>query len=174
MLKYAITLLLLGWGAQIAYSQDTATAESAKPKIPLRLFSFSDPHNPTKASIYSAVVPGLGQIYNRKYWKLPLVYGAMGGATWFMLNQRQIMRDSNASFRALYAAGKAPSSYAIDARDNARKYRDFSILAISAIYVLQIVDATVDAHFYKFDIDQNLEAKFNPAPYRFLSFTYRF
>jgi Family of unknown function (DUF5683) len=151
-----------------------ADSVAKKPRVPLHLFSFSDPHLATKASIYSAVIPGLGQIYNRKYWKLPLVYGSLGAATWFMLDQRKIMREYNDTFRAQYARNLTPDPYEISDRDDARRYRDFAILAMSAIYVLQIVDATVDAHFYKFNIDQDLQARVNVNPARAIQFTYRF
>jgi hypothetical protein len=159
----------------MAVGQAKAQSDSiAQPKEPLRLFSFADPHSPKKASIYSAVIPGLGQIYNRKYWKAPIIYASMGAAAWFTFDQRRIMRDSNASFRALYALGKSPSVYAIEKRDDARKFRDFGILALSALYVLQIVDATVDAHFYKLNIDADLQASVRPNPSHLFSLTYRF
>ncbi|MBS3914534.1 MAG: hypothetical protein KG003_08540 [Bacteroidetes bacterium] len=149
-------------------------SSSKEPKPPLRLFSFADPHIPTKATIYAAVLPGLGQLYNRKYWKVPVVYAAMGTATYAMLHYRSIVRDSNASFRLQYQNGKTPSAYALDSRNQARKSRDFAILAMGAIYVLQIVDATVDAHFYKININENLDARLNPAPGSLISFHYTF
>ncbi|MCC7298572.1 MAG: hypothetical protein IT244_09590 [Bacteroidia bacterium] len=173
-MKYLLLFIFIALSSLVGYAQDTSSSEVKTPKPPLKLLSFADPHNPTKASIYSAVLPGLGQVYNQKYWKVPVIYASMGTATYFMLTQRQIMRDSNASFRALAAANKSPDAFAIKARDNARRYRDFAIISISAIYVLQIVDATVDAHFYKLNIDQDLEAKFNPTPTRFCTLTYRF
>ena len=88
-----ITLLSL-----LAEAHGQADSTAPAPKQPLRLFSWSDPHSATKASIYSAVIPGLGQAYNRKYWKMPLVYASMGAATWFMLDQRSKMRDLNMRF----------------------------------------------------------------------------
>lgn len=167
--------LCLGCFLQVGFGQAADSADVAeKPKVPLRLFSFADPHLPKKATIYSAVIPGLGQVYNRKYWKVPVVYATLGTATWFMLDQRKTVRTFNAQFRALYADSSQPTRYQIADRDQARRLRDFGILAVSALYVLQIVDATVDAHFYKLDIDQNLEARFNPSPGALLSFHYHF
>lgn len=164
-------LLLLPLAGLTGQNMDSTVK---KEKIPLRLFSFSDPHSPTKATIYSAVIPGLGQLYNRKYWKVPVVYATFGTATGFMLYQRSEMRILNDSFRAQYSRGITPSPYDIEDRDRARQYRDFAILAMSAIYVLQIVDATVDAHFYKLNIDQNLEARLSPSPSSAFRLTYRF
>lgn len=156
------------------FGQTDSSKADVKPKVPLQLFSFSDPHQPRKATIYSAVIPGLGQLYNRKFWKVPVVYVALGSATAFMVYERGIMREYNDTFRAMYARGSSPDPYDISARDEARRFRDFAILAMSAVYVLQIVDATVDAHFYKFDIDQSLEARLTPNPMKFLKLTYRF
>ena len=156
-------------------AKDSAT-EVKPAKEPLRLFSFSDPHSPKKATIYAAVIPGLGQLYNRKYWKVPIVYATFGVATAFMLDNRSKMRALNTQFRKLYAINPDTTidPNKIFLRDNYRKYRDFAILAMSAIYVLQIIDATVDAHFYKLNIDQNLQAKLNPAPGRIFQLTYTF
>lgn len=169
-ISFILLILALSALGRLQAQSDSSSQE----KVPLRLFSFADPHSPKKASIYSAVIPGLGQIYNRKYWKAPIIYAGMGAAAWFTFDQRRIMRDSNASFRALYALGKTPSVYAIEKRDDARKFRDFGILALSALYVLQIVDATVDAHFYKLNIDADLQATVRPSPSHLFSLTYRF
>jgi 23S rRNA A2030 N6-methylase RlmJ len=170
--------LCMGCLLQMSFGQTTDSTDVQEapkaPKVPLRLFSFADPHIPKKATIYSAVIPGLGQAYNRKYWKVPVVYATIGTATWFMLEQRKTVRTLNAEFRALYADSSSPTVYQIADRNQARRLRDLGIIAVSALYVLQIVDATVDAHFYKLDIDQNLEARLNPSPGYFLSFRYTF
>jgi hypothetical protein len=173
-----LLLLICFSGFNTVQSQDSTVRDtvSKTPKIPLRLFSFSDPHSPTKASIYSAVIPGLGQVYNQKYWKLPVIYAAMGGTAWFMLDQRKQMRKLNLEFKAAYALNKDTliSADLLSQRDNNRRFRDFGILALSAIYVLQIADATVDAHFFKLNIDQNLEAYLSPSPNKSFTLTYRF
>jgi hypothetical protein len=114
------------------------------------------PHSPKTASILSMALPGLGQLYNRKYWKAPLVWGGLGAAAYFMVENRRMMRDMNSEFAQLYAAGSAPSASQIQERDRLRNNRDLAILGGTAFYALQIIDATVDAHFYKFDINQDL------------------
>lgn len=158
-----------------AKAQDS-TAIEIKKKEPLHLFTFRDPHSPKKASIYAAVLPGLGQIYNRKYWKVPIVYATLGAATYSMVYFRGEMRKLNSQFTAAYKLNPDTSLNLnlIAERDNNRRYRDFSILAMTAIYALQIIDATVDAHFYKFNIDQNLEVKMNPSTSNFFQIAYTF
>lgn len=172
--KSEILLVLLFSWATVMSAQTDSTVK--KPKEPLRFFSWSDPHSPTKATIYSAILPGLGQAYNRKWVKVPIVYATMGTAAWFMLDQRQKMRDLNKGFKAAYALNPDTTIDVnlISRRDNHRRMRDFGILALTGIYALQIIDATVDAHFYKLNIDQDLSAQFRPSPSRFLTFTYRF
>lgn len=113
-------------------------------------------HSPKTASILSMAVPGMGQLYNRKYWKAPLVWGGLGAAAYFMAENRRLMREMNSEFANLYAAGSAPSASQIQERDRLRNNRDLAILGGTAFYALQIIDATVDAHFYKFDINQDL------------------
>jgi len=114
------------------------------------------PHSPKTASLLSMALPGMGQIYNHKYWKAPLVWGGLGAAAYFMVENRRLMRDMNSEFAQLYAAGSAPSASQIQERDRLRNNRDLAILGGTAFYALQIIDATVDAHFYKFDINQDL------------------
>ncbi len=178
-MRFRITLLvtLLLFGATVAKSQDTATDNpTVKIKEPLHLFSFADPHSPKKASIYAAVLPGLGQLYNRKYWKIPIVYASLGVSTYFMLENRKQMRKLNTQFRAAYAINKDTTLDAnlLFKRDEYRRFRDLSILAMTGFYALQIIDATVDAHFFKLDIDQSLEASIRPSSSHFLQFRYHF
>lgn len=132
-------------------------------------------HSPTKAAVFSAVIPGAGQLYNRKYWKFPVVYAGMGAAAYLMLDQRSKMRKLNLQFEKAYAINKDTSLDAnlIAERDDHRRMRDFGILTMTAVYALQIIDATVDAHFFRFNINQNLSARINTRPTRFLTITYQ-
>lgn len=132
-------------------------------------------HSPTKAAIYSAVIPGAGQLYNHKFWKFPLVYAGVGASTYLMLDQRAKMQKLNLQFEKAYAINKDTvlDANLIAERDNNRRMRDFGILAMTAVYALQIIDATVDAHFFRFNIDQNLSARLHPNPTRILTVTYQ-
>ena len=173
-MKWLFILCLLTVSVSLPLSaQSDSTKAAAKP--PLRLFSMKPPHSPTKAAIYSAAIPGLGQLYNRKYWKMPVIYAGMGAATYLMLDQRSKTKELNLQFEKAYAINGDTilDANLIAQRDNHRRMRDFGILAITAVYALQIIDATVDAHFFRFNIDQSLSAKIAPSTTRLITFTYR-
>lgn len=130
-------------------------------------------HSPRRAAFYSAVLPGLGQIYNRQYWKLPLVYAAIGISTGvFIFNMDKYTEFRNA-YRARVANLNNPDY--IDPyprysgedlkylRDAYRQYVDYSVLVFVAAYALQIVDATVFAHLRQFDISDDLSLRVAPT-----------
>lgn len=129
-------------------------------------------HSPRKATILALSLPGAGQIYNQKYWKVPVVYAALGISIYSLISNQTNMTNMNDSFRNIYAMGKTPNPLSIQQREDYRINRDASIIAVSIIYVLQVIDATVDAHFFKFDINQNLSADFHPERNRIFSLTY--
>lgn len=127
-------------------------------------------HKPNTAVFMSAVVPGLGQVYNKKYWKVPIIYGA-GGAFAYYLGYYQ---DKYSKFRNALETGKEGQEYLIDGRtydyqslsqgrDFYRRYRDLNILGLSAIYFLNIVDAMIDAHFFYYDVSDDLSMYIQPA-----------
>lgn len=126
--------------------------------------------NPTKAGLYSAVFPGLGQFYNKKYWKIPIVWGAVGAgvgiAVW---NDNQYRK-----YREYYIAklNGTPNEFVDshpwldkvalgNAQDRAKRQRDYAIAITGLIYILNIVDAVVDAHLYESRHDPDLS--FSPA-----------
>lgn len=124
-------------------------------------------YNPTKAGLYSAVLPGLGQYYNKKYWKIPIVWGAVGtGVGIIMYNDKQYKR-----YRAAYIAelNGQPHEFSdipgVDkvvlgnTQDNAKRYRDYAIAITGVIYMLNIVDAVVDAHLHEQRNDPDLAIK---------------
>jgi len=125
-------------------------------------------HSPKKATILALALPGSGQIYNRKYWKVPLVYGAMGYAGYSMVNNRAKLRTFNDSIASIFSAGKSPSAQLIAERDRYRGNRDVAILSMAGIYVLQAIDATVDAHFYKFNINDAIAVSGRISPNRWM------
>ncbi|MDR2009502.1 MAG: DUF5683 domain-containing protein [Bacteroidales bacterium] len=134
-------------------------------------FSTLKVHSPKRAAIYSTVVPGLGQIYNKKYWKLPIVYVGIGGFTYFAIdNQKEFNRYKNAYI--LREDGKDDEFMGIlneqallNEMDRWRKYRDLCIAGAVLIYALQIIDANIDAHLMDFDIGDNLSVKLMPSQF---------
>ncbi|GGE28227.1 DUF5683 domain-containing protein [Psychroflexus planctonicus] len=124
-----------------------------------------DPLGPSKAAFFSAVIPGLGQAYNRKYWKIPLVYAALGTTLYFYIdnnNQYQAYRDA---FKQRLTGqedeffGILTDQNLIDAQKLFRKNRDLSLLFVIGAYILNIVDANVDAHLQQFNVSENLSLK---------------
>lgn len=129
--------------------------------------------NPKKAGMYSSILPGLGQVYNRQYWKVPVVYAILGTAGYFIgYNYQQY---SNYRQAYIYAIDGDPSTnaeeqYALyDASDLQRlqnsykKDLDIIVLLTSVGYALQIMDAVVSAHLKNFDISRDISMEMKPV-----------
>lgn len=132
-------------------------------------------HNPKVATFRSAVLPGWGQAYNKKYWKIPIVYGALGTtAGIFFFN---IKTYNNARKAVIYLSDKDTSNDRMVAPDlqaysleSIRQYRniirqniDYSVLVFLAFWALNVVDATVDAHLKAFDVSSDISLKIKPG-----------
>jgi hypothetical protein len=127
-------------------------------------------HSSRKAVVYSIICPGLGQVYNKKYWKLPIIYGA-GGAFGYFVGFNQLKYQK---FRDAYDNGTPGEPALIDGmyydydvlergRDYYRRYRDLSALGLGLIYFLNVIDAMVDAHFFYYDVSDDLSMRVEPA-----------
>ncbi|AXG70340.1 hypothetical protein KORDIASMS9_02579 [Kordia sp. SMS9] len=126
-----------------------------------------DPLSPSKAAFYSAILPGLGQAYNKKYWKIPIVYAAMGtGIYFYVTNNKNYNRYRRAYKRRL--AGFTDDEFQnivdsndalIDAQEFYQRNRDLSLLLTVVAYVLNIVDANVDAHLLQFNVSDDLSLR---------------
>ena len=127
-----------------------------------------DPLRPAKAAFLSAILPGLGQAYNKKYWKIPIVWGAItGGILVYDFNTTQLNRYRDAYKRRLagfkddefYGDGDTPnisSDALVRAQEQARRNKDLSLLVTLGFYALNILDANIDAHLLQFNVDENL------------------
>ena len=132
----------------------------------------TDPNkrNPTKAFIYSAVIPGLGQAYNRKYWKIPIVYSALGSVAFFFNYNNKLYKKYvtglsellDTSLQITIFTDNPDVTTITQYKDNFRRNRDLSALIFLAVYVLNFIDATVDAHLSDFDISDDLSLKIRP------------
>lgn len=128
----------------------------------------SRPHLPGRATIYSALLPGLGQIYNGEYWKLPIYYGglAVAGYMWHYNNLqfRRFQSDYNAATNPdLEYHGTMSTESLKYYRDYYRRFRDYSIVATVLIYILQIIDADVFATMKNFEVNQTISMGVEPA-----------
>lgn len=131
--------------------------------------------NPVRAGIYALVIPGAGQIYNKRYWKLPLVWGAVGGVIYaidYNTSQKnrfeiaygqRILAERNSMEPFDEFAGIISSSSGIKRfRDQAEKNRELSYVGFVAVYALQALEAYVDAHLKNFDISDDLSLSIGP------------
>lgn len=127
--------------------------------------------NPKKTALFSAILPGLGQVYNKQYWKLPIIYGAAGVAAYFINDNYQDYQR----FRKVYYGRQSgdPLAWAEladydqetvrRAMDISRRYLDLSVLLTALGYTLQIIDAAVFAHLKNFDLSPDISLNFQPV-----------
>ena len=142
-------------------------------------------HSPKFAGIASAILPGSGQVYNKKYWKVPFVYGGLGTAAYFIyynstvysnfkraydLTQDADPNNDMTSFNVWQIRNTGTiylEAYNIDQLSQIeniyRRYLDLSVIAATAVYGLNIVDAVVDAHLFYFDVSDDLSLQWQPT-----------
>lgn len=146
---------------------------------------------PGRATLYSLLLPGLGQAYNGEYWKIPIYIGGLGAAYYFYdTNNTNYQR-----YRRIYKEASAPdytgpitAEQAVYYRNVFRRYRDYSVLSIALVYLLQVIDANVFSYMHDFEISDDMALRiqpslitsldtqfaFNPAPVFGLSMGLRF
>lgn len=121
---------------------------------------------PRKAAIRSAIIPGWGQAYNRRYWKVPIIYALGGTIGYFYVDNTKTFKK-NRDLLAADPNGPNAEIYRLN-RDQFREWRDWNIFMFVALYVVNILDANVDAHLREFDVGENLS--FNVKPYLYRDF----
>ncbi|MBT1708722.1 hypothetical protein KK062_10830 [Fulvivirgaceae bacterium PWU5] len=152
-------------------ADDSVYIESGQDTVLIK--SYATRYDPRKALLYAAVLPGLGQIYNKKYWKLPLVYGgfgALGYAVGFYQKgykkyKAQLFDNINEApnnENFLHPVSELSTGQLRTIVTSYRRQRDFWLIMTGAMYLLQIVDAHVDAHLKEFDVNPNLQVSLEP------------
>lgn len=163
--------------AGLALAQDPADTIVVDAKTKRLIFandsiaSLYDANRPSKAAFYSAVIPGLGQAYNGKYWKIPLVYGAIGGSVFaYIANDKEYDRLREA-FQIRLSGGTDDEFSRPDgtpiitnaglerAQRVSQRNKELSLLITAAFYAIQIIDANVDGHLSQFNVDRDLSFK---------------
>ncbi len=129
--------------------------------------------NPQKAALMSAILPGLGQVYNKKYWKVPIVFAGFGTLGFFIdYNQKGYLK-----WRLAYIDISEDNVLDMDlgydfpltkdqierTKNSYKRYRDLSIIGTAGFYILQILDATVDAYLFDWDISEDLSMRIEPT-----------
>ena len=177
-------LILISFGLlHTVNAQDTA---AVKPVVPaVQTDTIKKPavdtikkkaeHSPRKATIRSAIIPGWGQAYNKKYWKIPIVYGALGTAAGFFIYNRKEYIDARDAYRYKVDTIASndylikPKFRPVDAesvrqyRIGVRQYVDYSVLIFLLLWGLNVVDATVDGHLKAFEVSDDLSMQINPT-----------
>lgn len=125
--------------------------------------------NPKKAGLYSAILPGSGQLYNHQYWKIPIVYAGIGVAVYFI----KFNSDKYQTYRTAYIAsleGKTNEFTGIydqaalkQLQDGYKKYLDMTVLFTALGYTLQVMDAIVFAHLKNFDVSRDITLRVQPV-----------
>ena len=130
-----------------------------------------NPLAPTTAAFYSAVLPGLGQFYNKKYWKIPIVYAAIGSGLYFYFDNSKVYDRYRSAYKRrlagftddeFYGPSETPfisNEALIRAQKTLKRNKEISMLVTVGIYVLNIIDANVDAHLMQYNVDENLSLK---------------
>jgi len=184
--KKNLLLLLLLLCCTIAFTQriepinKDSTSVIQKTLTKEKADSITKIHSPRKAALLSAIFPGLGQIYNKKYWKLPIVYAAMGISGGIFFYNLTNYRDTRFAYKVKYnmRVNRTDSALYSKIKENLkplseeslRFYRtqfrrdiDYSTIFFIVMWGLNIVDATVDAHLKGFDVSPNLGFRFKPG-----------
>lgn len=169
VLKKIIFLILIALFSVPSFAQkDSVNVKGVKIKGKINMAQgIYDPLAPSKAAFYSAIFPGMGQIYNKKYWKAPIVWASLAIPTYYYtLNNSDYNR-----YRTAYKLRKAglQDEFTLDdgteivslqtletAQKQLSQNKDLSLLSGVIIYVLQIVEASVNAHLLQFNTDDNL------------------
>jgi hypothetical protein len=122
-------------------------------------------HSPKKAMLYAAICPGLGQLYNQKYWKLPILYAGLGTAVYFIffnqhyynLYNNQLSSYNPNSLYNIYSTSELSQLITYYHND-----RDLSIIIAVGVYLISIVDANVDAQLHGFNVSDDISFRFTP------------
>lgn len=171
-------------GGEESDSIQISQIDSMLTNLPKLRFTNGAP-DPIRAMWLGMVIPGGGQIYNRKYWKLPIIFGGYLGCVYALNWNSQMLKDYSQAYLDIMDDDPntksyekmLPMGYDISGREERfkeifknkknyfRKYRDMSILAFFGVYLLSVIDAYVDAELSCFDISRDLSMHFEPATF---------
>lgn len=167
LLRLSLIVILISSSITYSFSQVTDTTSKAV----IKKNDSIKHHSPKKAAIMSTILPGLGQIYNKKYWKVPVIYaGFVGLGIYFNYNQTRYVKYRDAYKYRVDGDSTTVDNYVgiysdnalNDLQSNYHRYRDISLIGIGLLYIVNIIDASVDAHLFTFDVSDNLSMNIHP------------
>ena len=167
-MRISLILILFFFKMAIANGQEVIDTTATDPAVIEKVKR----HSPAKATILSAVLPGAGQFYNKKYWKMPILYGGFAAVGYAIdFNQDRYLSYKNAlqtrtdgdeatidQFEGVYSEENLRTL-----KDFYRRNRDLTIIIGGIVYVLNIIDAHVDAHLFYFDVSDDLSMQLSPG-----------
>ncbi|MBT4217891.1 MAG: hypothetical protein HOA49_01705 [Flavobacteriales bacterium] len=122
--------------------------------------------SPKKAAIYSAVIPGAGQIYTKKYWKVPIIYGGLVTSAYFINDNNNQYKEYREAALLSYETGEDQLGYTyselITLKDHYKRNREISYFSFVGVYILNIIDASVNAHLFHFDVSDDISLNIRP------------
>lgn len=148
-------------------SDETLRQEQGKKIVTIETYAAR--FNPRKAILYAAIFPGSGQVYNKKYWKVPIVYAGFATTIFFVdFYQKRYLLYKNELFTLLETNADRSASGFNEKQlrniiDDSKRDRDFFTIVTGFWYILQLVDAHVDAHLKEFDLNPQLQVKLEPS-----------
>lgn len=181
MRKLLILLLLMAGQFEMLSAQAPLADKNQGNTVTLKS---SHKRNPSTAALLSAILPGAGQVYNRKswWWKVPIIYAAGGGMVYGVLFYQdnynafreaykyRIQTPSNTNGIARFDRFETPTLKAI--RDSYREARDQCAIGLILVYTLQVMDASVEAHLLEFNVNDDLSLRVQPVIVPYDKYTY--
>lgn len=186
ILLFSVQSIISQENEELKVTTEEVAVKKKKQKKEKRIRPY-EPLAPARAAFYSAVLPGLGQAYTKKYWKIPIVYAAIGTGIYFYLENNGRYNDLRDAYRRRLAGftddefPQFTEDQLIDLQDRFRRDQELSLLLTAAAYLLNIVDANVTAHLQQYNITEDLSLKpkvnfneFNTGINYGVSFNYSF
>ena len=174
IMTFAVGSVLAQDSTRVAADTVIVESREAAGADTVEITSYAKRYSPRKAILYAAILPGLGQVYNKKYWKLPLVYGGFYAIGYhinlynnYYTEYKGYLFDNLENGRR----GENDENPEIELTtrqlrtivDKSRRERDFMIILMGGMYILQMVDAHVDAHLKEFDLNPQLQVSIEPT-----------
>ena len=166
-MKYTLLLFSLIFSFSLSAPSDTIAYEEGR-KIPT---DSSEMHSVERATWLSTFLPGAGQAYNGKYWKMPIVYAGLGACGYFAVENHRLYRQYLDAFLMRIDSTSGNDQYfgiyterqLIELQNIYRDWRDLSLIIGAAVWALNVIDAHVDAHLYYYNVSEDLTFRLEPA-----------
>lgn len=164
--KHLILSLLCVAGPSLLAQQDSSQIRHDQ-----EVTFIQEKHSPKKAMLLSAVLPGAGQVYNKKWWKVPVIYAGIGAFGYFIHVNNQNYKEYSLAYNLasdtsastyLEPYKNVPATFLKARRDESHKWRDLNIILMVGWYALNIIDANVDAHLYSFR-NEDMSLRLDPG-----------